>query len=127
MQNRAFEASAVQNNARGCSRQGAGHGWKEAKNNRKWRGRFDEVLSSGLVLAARMQNREDHQIGIGKEPLFSFCAGGFGRANELSEVLIMGEGVEMVEADPGEPGYFILGEKLLAGLDSNHPAASLLL
>jgi hypothetical protein len=29
-----------------------------------------------LVLAARMENREDHQIGIREKPLLGFGAGG---------------------------------------------------
>ena len=52
-----------------------------------------------LVLAARMQNREDHQVRIGEQPLLGFRAGGFRRAGQFSEVLVVSQGVQMVEAD----------------------------
>jgi hypothetical protein len=77
-----------------------------------------------LVLAAGMQNREDHQVGIREEPLLSADAGGFRGASEFSKVLVMGEGAQVIEANPSEAGYFVLGERLLARLDANHLAAS---
>jgi len=73
------------------------------------------------MLAARMQNREDHQIGIREKPLLGFGAGSFGYPGKLAKVLVECQGAQVVEADPGEPDHLVLGKELLAGLYPNHP------
>src|SRR5882757_137757 len=73
-----------------------------------------------LVLAARMQNREDHQIGIREKPLFGFGASGFGYPGKLAEMLVESESAQVVEADSGKPDHLVLGKELLAGLYPNH-------
>ena len=55
------------------------------------------------MLAARMQNREDHQVGIREQPLLGFGARGLGYPGKFAEVLVVCEGAQVVEADPGEP------------------------
>ena len=72
------------------------------------------------MLAAREQNGEDHQVRIREEPLLRTRACRFGRADELSEVLVLGEGVQMIEADPREARHFVFGENLLARFDRDH-------
>jgi hypothetical protein len=67
-----------------------------------------------------MQNRENHQVGIREEPLLGSGASGFGRTGELAEVLGERQGAQVVEADSGEPDYFVLGEKLLARSYPDH-------
>jgi hypothetical protein len=83
--------------------------------------RNEKTFQAGkLVLAARMQNRKDHQVGIGEEPLLGSGARSFGRPGELAEVLGECQGTQVVEADSGEPDYFVLGEKLLARSYADH-------
>jgi hypothetical protein len=85
------------------------------------------VWSAGkaeLVLAAGMQNGEDHQIGVREKPFLGADASGFSCADQFAEMLVMGEGVQVIEANTRQAGYLILGECLLARLDTNHPAAS---
>jgi hypothetical protein len=67
-----------------------------------------------------MQNRKNHQVGIGEEPLLGSGASGFGRSGKLAEVLGEGQGAQVVEADSGEPDHFVLGEKLLARSYADH-------
>jgi len=72
------------------------------------------------VLAARIENREDHQIGIREEPLLSFRTRGFGDARKFAQMPVLRETAEVLQANAGEPGNFVLGEELLARLDSYH-------
>jgi hypothetical protein len=72
------------------------------------------------VLAARMQNRENHQIGIREKPLLGSGSRGFGRPGKLAEMLVECESAQVVEADSGEPDHLVLGKELLARLYPNH-------
>src|SRR5215472_1939795 len=73
-----------------------------------------------LVLAARLKDRKNHQVGIGKKPLFSFGAGGLGGARDHAKVLVSGDAVKMIEANAGQSRYFIFGEEFLTATDSHH-------
>ncbi len=72
------------------------------------------------MVAARLEHGEDHQVGVRKEPLFSFGAGGFCSTGNRSEVLVLRELMQMVGADAREGDHFIFGEDFLARLDSHH-------
>lgn len=81
----------------------------------------ERTLEAGkLVLAARMQDREDHQIGIREKPLLGFGARGGGYPGKLAKVLVECESAQVVQADSREPDHLVLGKELLAGLDPNH-------
>jgi hypothetical protein len=77
-----------------------------------------------LMLAARVQNREDHEIRIREKQLFGARTGGLGRAGQFAEVPIAGQSAEMVQANSGQAGNFVFGEELLARFDSHHVSAS---
>jgi hypothetical protein len=78
------------------------------------------VTGEKLVLAARVQNGENHQVRIREQPLFCAGAGGFGRARELSEMLVLGQSVKVIQTNACEARDFVLGEELLARFDSYH-------
>jgi hypothetical protein len=67
-----------------------------------------------------MKDSENHQVGIGEKPLLCFGAGSFSRAREVSEVLILGEGAQVILADARQARNLVHGEKFLARLDSDH-------
>jgi enhancing lycopene biosynthesis protein 2 len=68
------------------------------------------VTGEKLVLAARVQNGENHQVRIREQPLFCARAGGFGRARELSEMLVLGQSPKMVQANACKARDFVFGE-----------------
>jgi hypothetical protein len=72
------------------------------------------------MVAARLKNRENHEVGIGEQPLFSFGAGGFRSAGDRAQVLISRDTAKMVQAYTRQGRYFGFGEGLLAGLDAHH-------
>lgn len=72
------------------------------------------------MLAARVQDREDHEIRIREEQLFGARTGRLRRPGQLAEVPVAGKGAEMVEANAGQTRYLVFGEELLARLDSHH-------
>ena len=74
---------------------------------------------SGLVLAARVKNSQDHQIGIGEQPFFGLRPSSFCGASDKSEVLAARKALQVIQADSGEPGDLIRGKELLAGFDSD--------
>ncbi len=67
------------------------------------------------MLAARVKNREDHQVGIGEQPLFGLSTRGLRSACEKSEVLTPSKTLQVIEADAGEPGDFVRREQFLTG------------
>ena len=72
------------------------------------------------MVAARLKNRENHEVGIGEQPLFSFGAGGFRSAGDRAQVLISRDAPKMVQAYARQGRYFRIGEDLLARLDAYH-------
>jgi hypothetical protein len=71
------------------------------------------------MLAARVKDRQDHQVGIGEQPFFGLRSGSFCGASEKTKVLAARKALEMIQADSREPGDFIRGKELLAGFDSD--------
>ena len=69
------------------------------------------------MLAARVKDGQDHQVGIGEQPFFGLRTSGLRSASNEAEVLAARKALEVIEADSREPGDFIRGEELLAGFD----------
>ena len=72
------------------------------------------------MLAAMVEDSEDHQVRVGEQPLFGLLAGGRSRTLDEAEVLAARKVPQMLEANPGQSGDFLLGEDLLAGFHGNH-------
>ena len=83
-----------------------------------------KYLEWKLVLAARLDDGQDHEVRMRKEPLPGFGAGCWGGARERSEVLVPRKPAQVFNANAGQVGDLVLGEELLARLDSNHTGAS---
>jgi hypothetical protein len=77
------------------------------------------------VLAARVKDGDDRQIGVREEPIVGSGAGRFGNRSRRPEVLVSGQTSEMLAADSGEAGCLFLGEDLLARPDSDHLGLSI--
>ena len=73
----------------------------------------------GSVLAARAEDGQNHQVGMGEKPLVGLVPGGFGRADQKSQVAAARQGTQVLQADSGQPGNLLLGEDLLARLDGH--------
>jgi hypothetical protein len=71
------------------------------------------------MLATRVKNSQDHQVGIGEEPFFGLCTSGLRSASKKSKVLAARKALEVIQADSCEPGDFIRGKELLAGFDGD--------
>ena len=72
------------------------------------------------MLAAMVEDSEDHQVRVREQPLFGLLACGSSRALDEAEVLAARKISQMLEANPGQAGDFFLGEDLLAGFHCNH-------
>jgi hypothetical protein len=72
------------------------------------------------MIATRVKNRENHEVGISEQPLFGFGTGGFRGAGDCTQVLITREAAKMVQAYARQSRYFVFGEDLLTGLDAYH-------
>src|SRR6266481_372846 len=57
-----------------------------------------------LVLAARIQHRQDHQVRQRKQPLIGLLPRCLIRVCDKTEVAAAGQTVEMLQADPGQCG-----------------------
>ncbi len=71
------------------------------------------------MLATRVKNSQDHQVGIGEQPLFGLRPGSLCGASEKSKVLAARKALEVIQADSREPGDFIRSKELLAGFDGD--------
>ena len=69
------------------------------------------------MLAAGVEDGQDHQIGISEQPFFGLCTSRLRRASDKSKVLAARKALEMIQADSREAGDFIRGEQFLAGFD----------
>jgi len=72
------------------------------------------------MIAARVNDGQDHQVGIGEQPLFGLCTSSFSSAGDRAQVLISRDAPKMVQAYARQGRYFRIGEDLLAGLDAYH-------
>jgi hypothetical protein len=77
-------------------------------------------MKRGLVIATRVKNRQNHQVGIGEQPFFGFGTGRFRGTGDSAEMLISRDAPKMVQAYAREGRYFGIGEDLLARLDAYH-------
>jgi hypothetical protein len=71
------------------------------------------------MLAARVKDRQNHQVRIGEQPFFGLRSGSFCGASDKSEVLAARKALEVIQANSRKPGDFIRGKELLAGFDGD--------
>src|SRR5713226_8879161 len=76
-----------------------------------------------LVLAARIQHCQDHQVRQRKQPLIGLLPRSLVRACDKAEVPAAGQTAEMLQADPGQGGNLRVCKDLLARLDLDHAFA----
>jgi hypothetical protein len=72
------------------------------------------------MIATRMKNCDNQEVGIREQPLFSFGACRFGSSGNGTQMLVSSEAAKMIEAYARQRGYFVFGEDLLARLDAYH-------
>ena len=72
------------------------------------------------MVAARVQNSENHEVGIGEQPPFGFGAGGFRGAGDRAEMPISREAAKVVQAYARQARHFDFSEDLLARLYAYH-------
>jgi hypothetical protein len=63
---------------------------------------YTTAMSYLLVLAARMEDSQNHQIRIREKPLSGSRAGSFRRARQSSKVLILGQRAKVILAYAGQ-------------------------
>lgn len=78
------------------------------------RGPRRPVTPSGLVLAARAEHVEDHQLGVGEKPTFGFAARSFRRTNQRTKMLGLRQRAQMLPANSRQARDFLFGEEFLA-------------
>jgi hypothetical protein len=79
-----------------------------------------DLCDPGLVIAARLQNGDNHQVSVREKPFFGFDPRGFGRASDGAEVFVASEAAQVIHANPCQSYDFVFSEYFLAGLDSHH-------
>jgi hypothetical protein len=72
------------------------------------------------MIATRMKNSDNQEVGIREQPLLGFGACRFGRSGDGTQMLVSSEPTKMVQAYAGQGGYFVFGEDLLARFDAYH-------
>ena len=89
-------------------RDGAGHKRRGGKNAKGLTsgGMLQRKLAQSfgvrVVVAARLQDGEDHQVRVRKEPFLGFRSGDFGRVDDRAKVLVACKTAQMVGANAGE-------------------------
>lgn len=76
------------------------------------------------MVATRVKNAQDHQVGIREEPLLGLSTGRFRSLGEETEMFATGQRLKVRKTDAREPRDFLGGEQLLAGFDRDHFWAS---
>jgi hypothetical protein len=76
------------------------------------------------MIATRMKNRDNHEVGISEQPLFGFGASSFRSAGDCAQMLISSEAAKMVQAYARQGGYFVFCEDLLTRFDTYHTPLS---
>ena len=79
--------------------------------------------ATNLVLATRMQLKQNHQVRQREQPLIRLHACHFSRACDEPYVPSACQAVEMLQADPGQVGSLRVRKDLLTRLDFNHAIA----
>jgi hypothetical protein len=82
--------------------------------------RHMSLRSKNSMVTARNKDCEDHQVGIGEQPLFCLFSSGFRGARDGAQVFAVRQTAKMLKADPGQSGDFFLSEDLLTRLDGDH-------
>ena len=77
-------------------------------------------MKGGLMIATRMKNCDNQEVGIREQPLFGFGASGFGGTGDRTQMLVSRDTAKMVQAYARQGRYFGFGEDLLARLDTYH-------
>jgi hypothetical protein len=72
------------------------------------------------MIATRVKNRDNHEVGISKQPLFGFGTGGFRSAGDGAQMLVSSEAAKMIQAYTRQGRYFVFGEDFLARFDAYH-------
>jgi hypothetical protein len=65
-----------------------------------------------------MDHGKNHQVCVSEQPLY-LGAASLSNAREPSEVLVLNQAAQVIEADAGDVRHFVLSEKFLARLDPN--------
>jgi hypothetical protein len=76
------------------------------------------------VFAARVQDRQNHQVRIRKEPLLSFRFCGLGYPGDRAKVPVSSETSKMIKANACQVSDFIFREEFLTRLNSDHLRSS---
>jgi hypothetical protein len=82
------------------------------------RGSDDIAGNGGLVFAAGLQGGKDHQIGIGKKPLF-VVARDFRALHRKAQAPAARHIAEVFQTDARQPNDFVFSENLLTGPDGD--------
>jgi hypothetical protein len=61
------------------------------------------------MIAARLQNRNDHKIRVGEQPLFGLGSCCFGGPGQSPQMLVSREAAEVVQTYAGQAGNLVLG------------------
>src|SRR5215475_5538643 len=94
---------------------------RRAKSNaNRNRSRVQGAIAAILVRALWEQRHEHHQIGQRKQPLVSLISRRFRCTGDKAQVAVLGEVMQVVDANPGKRRNFRVGEDLLAGFYGNH-------
>jgi hypothetical protein len=72
------------------------------------------------VLAAWKKDREDIQVRVREQPVIRLFSSCFGGAYDRAQVLAASHAVEMIEANPGEAGDFLICKELLTRFNGDH-------
>ena len=79
--------------------------------------------ATSLVLVARMQLKQNHQVRQREQPLIRLHARHFSPACDEPYVPSACQAVEMLQADPGQVGSLRVRKDLVTRLDFNHAIA----
>jgi len=77
-----------------------------------------------FVLAAGREYRQNHQVGVGVEPLLSLLSGSFRGARDEAEVFAARERPQVLQTNSRQPRNFFFGEQFLARTNSDAHLAS---
>ena len=72
------------------------------------------------MFAAGIDDCQDVQVRIRKEPAFRLPSGNCRDANNRAQVLCAGNTVKVLDANSGEPGDFLISEKFLTRFYGDH-------
>lgn len=77
-------------------------------------------ITKKSVIAAGIENRKDTEIRVGKDPALRLPSGNSGDAHDHAQMLAARGAVEVVQANPSEPGNFLISEQFLIRFNCDH-------